>query len=351
MAHKAKPKAKAFAREALSKLKDSFTQSELDVATKAIEDASSNEKEKRRLEASMTYYLKQSGELEPGQRLAGQDRQQFILLYMARQAREKDSVVRAKTMDEIENTSEHDKGKKWMGLEQMKRVFGEARVKRWMDSGKLPRRPDPIIGDSDSEVAEFAVPQEKERTLGISRQKVVTEVEAEGDGKNNEEWLKIQADKMIDMASEAIPSMAAGSKADGAGMKAEGAGMKEEGAGSKAERAAIIDLSSLDIMKDTKAILMKIKAAELQVKVLRDDSAGGKYADALHNDLKDSVGKFGGVVKAVEKLLLTKSTEGLVPTEVARLDSKVKGLMDKYDEMTTWANKLGILASKKTKTS
>lgn len=335
---KTKPKAKVpDVRPTLKDMAGDFTSEELTHAEQAIADASKEEKHKRRLEASMTYYLKQSGELNPGQRLTGLDRQQFLVLFLAKQAREKGSYVKSSTVDEVENLNIKDEKKIWMGKEQMEKKYGETRVKRWLEKDALEKRPDPVTGSEDDDMAEWAVPRDEVSWKGINRQKTGTQVDKDFNDKDKQDALKTHGDEVGDMVASMFPSLAVSSS---------GGEIKTEKDGEDA-----LAIGDLLVMKDTKSQLFKIKNAEVEAKLLRDQAADVKYADALHADLKDIVGKLNSCSKAVEKLLLTKSQEGIVPTEVLRLDQKVKILLGKFDDMKVWGRKLGIGQAKKAKKS
>ena len=203
-ASKSKSKAKVASvksTQTLSALRAELSDAELQEAEKVILDAAADEKHKRRLESSMMYYVKQSGEVKNGQRLTGAERRQFLLLFVAKSAREKGSTVKTFAADEVENTTYNDDRNHWMGKWVMEAKYGIDRVRNWITSGAMAKRPDPITGSEEDDMCEWAVPRSIEGTRSNSLQKSGTHVDHQHDENDKNGAFKAQGDATADMAA------------------------------------------------------------------------------------------------------------------------------------------------------
>ena len=317
---------------ALADLKSTFSEDDVAKAKEKLAALESDAAEKRRAEANMTYYLKKSGELQDGERLQGDERRRFLLLYLSKVQKDKNAKNQASSSHDVSHIKATENNGVWMGLEQMIKVFGEKRVQRWRDSKKLEKRADPITGDSDSDVAEFKTPQTIEKDEGREETKnssaTTRELEDEGAIEEHEKSLKHMAANLV--------SSLKGSADDIETTKV----VKTEPSDSSSN-----PLADLSVLSDTKNLVKKFKAIELDAKILKEKAATISYADKLASDLGNFTSKCANVSKALERLLMKDPKEVVNAEEAKRLEGKVKTLTESWVTLSEWGRRFGISAT------
>lgn len=138
----------------LSELADSLSAADLATAKQVLADLDKDGKEKKRIESNMTYYLQQSGEAAKGSRVSGDARRQFLLLFLAKQAKDKTSTVASDTSHVVEKLATNKKMMSWWSREKMIKELGEIKAKAWIASASLSTRPDPVTGTNSDYLIE-----------------------------------------------------------------------------------------------------------------------------------------------------------------------------------------------------
>ena len=313
------------ATKGLKDLKHDMSADEIAAARKQLNDLEKDAGEKRKAESNMTYFLKTTGELQKGDRLTGDKRKEFLMLYLAKQAREKGTDVQLSTEKVVIHSMKTQKYDRWMSKFQMEKEFGAMKTQKWIDSGKLPKRPDPVTQEDSEDMSQWQVPEEvdvkENEDKQVVNQKTNKALNKEGDIAEAEKSLADIADNLVPGSSQ---------------KSGEGPDIKQE------PEAQTNPLDALGIMKDTRGILRKLRDIEMEAKLIRDGSTSMAYAKNLHTDLVAYLPKLASTIKAVEKLMLASSSEVLNVDEMKRLDTKVCALMERFDEMHGWAVKFGL---------
>ena len=224
----------------LNALKAELTEKDLADAKAALAKVDESSTEKRRMEANMFYYVKKSGEVPAGSSLRGDRRREYLVLWMAKTMKDKNAVVSIDTVHEVSSKTESNDGAEWMGLEQMRRIHGEERVKAWMESGKLIKAPCPVTGSLEDNLADFKVPKKTESKIGSEEFKHGSKSSKEGG--SEAEWLVHQA-TMADMAGNLVDQLM--------GLAGEGEGTEVK---TEAEAADKESLENLAVFKNTKVL-------------------------------------------------------------------------------------------------
>ena len=66
--------------------------------------------------------------------------------------------------DKVANATYNDDRNHWMGKWEMEAKYGIDRVRKWITSGAMAKRPDPITGSEEDDMCEWAVPRSIEGT-------------------------------------------------------------------------------------------------------------------------------------------------------------------------------------------
>ena len=319
-------------KPSLKEYAKTLTEEEVSVAEASLKKLEADKASKRRMEASMTYYLKQSGE-DDG-RCAGQKRRDFMIAFIAKKGKESGAFVQSEAEHVVEEKTTKGLAKGWMSLKKIEDEFGVKKAHAWVASGKLTRQADKITGSEEDDMAEFWIEQEYEDEQGVDMQKIGIKTQKTLD---DEDSMKKQRDAIQDMASSlcARLGIASSSSDPGGPVKNEKDGVDGN------------PLDKLDIMKDKNGLLRKLKDLEFTAKVYKTDAEKVQYATALSNDLSSFLPKIGGAIKAMEKLALADSTTVLDFEEVKQLDTKIKLLQEKFVDMKTWAVKFGFAKQNK----
>ena len=118
--------------------------------------------------------------------------------------------------------------------------------------------------------------------------------------------------------------------------------------GVKDEEESLDDkLKKLNVVKDTRATIRKLRDMEIEAKMVKDSAASAPYAEKLCQDVATFIPRLGTVIKNVDKLMSVSNLSTLNFEEVARLGNKVIDQKCKYEAMHTWAVKFGLLTGNK----
>eukprot|EP00959_Pyramimonas_sp_CCMP1952_P302606 6331568-Pyramimonas_sp.AAC.1 len=223
--------------------------------------------------------------------------------------------------------------KRWMGKEQMEIVYGKKRVRVWLDSGKLDSRPDPVTGSTDEDMQDYKIREDAE--LEINSEDVKLGIQNKGDELSGDGVAELQQ-QFDDMTSSMLPQLGVPPQ------RMQEVKAEEPDDGSD-------PFEKLEIMKNTKESLRKLRDTELDAKLMKESSNGESYAAALSSDIANFLPKLSACIKAVEKLALTPKKEVLNFDDIQKLDSKVTSLMEKFSSMRGWAVKFGFIPASKKK--
>jgi hypothetical protein len=310
-----------------------FSKQEVDAAKQVLLELEGDSAAKRKAESNMSYYLKSTGELVKGDRLAGDRRRDYLLLFLAKQARDKNAVVSAKSSHTVSKKSLHQVKKIWWGKRQMVDNLGETRALSWIECGKLDKRPCPVTGKDDEDHSEWHCPQDEDVDQHEDHVQVGEDTHKTLDGESSVKDLEAQ---LADMGGNLVPAVKTAQE-NGIVVKIE--------AGAPESDPAL----ELPILKDTKGTLRKLRDIEMEIKVLRDVAQNVPYASMLCNDMHSFLPKLTTAIKATEKLMLNASATDLNMPEVKRLDLKVVELKQKFEIMHSWGVKFGIVPNKRSK--
>ena len=243
---------------ALDSLSGSLSKEEVAAAEQQMAAMANDQKEKRRMEANMTYYLKKTGELG-GQQLRGDMRRQYMTLYLAKMMRDKTTASTTSSSHEVIQRKESHDTNEWMGLVQMQKVYGETRVQGWLDSKKLQRRPDPVTGLETDEMAEFKVPRSTDHNVGIDEHKAG--LKASGDLSKDEDITE-QEVALSSMAANRVEELKESEVSAGS---SGGPEIKKE-----QEDSSNDPLAGVAIYQDSKGCLRKLREMETECNIVKE---------------------------------------------------------------------------------
>jgi hypothetical protein len=213
--------------------------------------------------------------------------------------------------------------------------LGEKKALAWISSGLIPKRPDPITGSTDDDLAEWHCPQgedidanREEIKLGMANNKVLDKDAA----------VEEVEQLLNDVSANSVDSLAALANKDAVDVKT-------EPIEANPEKQTISKLKALPVVADTKGQITNLREMEIELKLIQASAASKPYAAVLHTDVQSLLKKLPGTIKTVEKLLILGQLSNLNVAEVERLDAKVKDHNEKYSEIRTWAARFGIASS------
>jgi len=314
----------------LAALEASFTLEDLEAAKKILAKADADKTEKRRLESNMTYYLQQSGELNKGNRLSGDARRKFLLLYLAKQAKDKNASAAESSVRDVLTTASSSVAKKWMSKEKMILELGEKKASAWIASGKLECRPCSVTGSTDEDLKEYHCPEQVNTTLETDTTGVkfvaTTDVAKTGvDG--------ALAD-IDDMAKNMVHQQIGTEKA-----------IKKEPVDASPEEIQKKALLLMAVVKDPRSVLHRLRDVEMDCRTLRDAQSQSPYVEKVKEDAGKLLPKLTKIIKAVESMMGCLDPASLNFAEVQRLEERVQQICEEFEAMKEWGIRLGLVAA------
>ena len=253
-------------KKAKTKLMDlEFNADELAEAREELKALDNKHEEKRRLEAKMTYFVKQSGELAPGDRLTGCMRREWLLRYMAKQSKDRAATSSSTSTHTVGTISETKGTGHWWCKEQMETNLGKARAAKWIASGKLQKRACPVTGSMDDDDVEWRCPQDADIKTGTDQ--VLASTETRNDVAAGSFGA---AEATIQDAAECLVGGPSAAAAISVVVKTEpGEPTPPASDGGDNEKSPAQQLASLDVVANTTVILRKLRYIDMYVKAMR----------------------------------------------------------------------------------
>ena len=226
-------------------------------------------KERKRLESNMTYWLKASGELPAGEALRGQRRYDFLVAWVAKLAKEKESVSTARSSHDNVQTEGQVKEDDWWCKAQIVREFGEDTGMAMILSKRMPERPCRVTGLSTPDLVEYNICV-KDATS--SKNEDINKVGSDTNRElKTQEEAKSHLEMVGDISANCIPQLAH--------LKVE----KEEGTPPVGETALAVpikvekvgpppvDVGALWVWRDKKGAVKKLSGISFEIKLIMEN--------------------------------------------------------------------------------
>ena len=295
--------------------------------TKILANADKDKSEKRRLESNMSYYLQQSGDMPKGTRLSGDARRKFLLLYLAKQAKDKNATSTSSSSREVVIDAINRTTKRWWSKEKMIKELGEKKALGWIGSGKLETRADAVTGSMEEDMMEYNVPEDMESTTNHDTNRAKINVDVTISKENQEGALE----DLSDMAANLIN-----------GLKEPK--VKTEPTDDDPKTIAKQAVLALQVVKDAKSVLHRLRDVEMDCRLLKDAQSDSSYTEKVKEDAGKLLPKLGKVIKAVESMMGKLDPDTLNFKEVHRLEASVEEVVKQFEVLREWGIKLGLCA-------
>ena len=294
------------------------TSAELAVARAIL--GSSDDRRKKSAMAAMTAFVKRNDTANNADiaKSRGQERQDYLLRYMALQQR------KAKGITTNEQVSTHEETENldyvfWCKFEMTKNV-GEAKAEAWIQSGKLTWHPDRVTGSEDPEVREYEVPVKWLRTAHGAKSSMGVKTEAET---SEQDMINLQ-------------SMSRSSKSDYALEIADKA-VKEEPKDPEELKQEQVKI----FLKDAGTTLWRLQDTHLDISMISARAQESKHTEVLGSDCKKLETKNQKLRKTMEKIVIM--TDQVELSEIPQLMKAVKQHDAECLKVKEWGEKLGIV--------
>ena len=321
-------------KKALADIRKDLTSEEVQAAEKALRELDADKDKKRRVESSMSYYAKATGEAYEGERITGQRRREFMLSFLAMKSRSDKSNTTMSSEHSVTQKATAGTRKRWMGKHAMINQYGEKKAMAWIESNQLKRRADKITGSAEDDMCDFYIESDFEEEAAEDETSAQLQAKSELD---NPESFAETSSQLADMASASVPSLGLPASSSG-----EPRPIKTEPIDTDVD-----PLSKLKIMQGSLGELRMLRDYEIDVKMMKEEASKMDYAAALAADASAYLPKVAACIRALEKLVLTNNKEILNVQECVKLDAKVRAVCEKYWHMHSWAVRFGFAKPRK----
>ena len=266
--------------------------------------------------ANMSYWLRSTKQSDDAKGVRGAMRLEWFAQYIIMKTREKNAKTTSSNTIKHSSTSSKDTEFRWMGKFQLQQTVGEVKATAWINSKELKSQPDPVTGEDSEWMTEYRVVFVGGKLCETATRELAMRVEND---ETKPEDITNVVNTIKDLASDPA----------------------EVNETTATDTVKVKQEPGTDLIKEPSKDLSKVQNQLIELKTMRSQAVGMKYADALTKDMDTLIVQLKKAEKSLEAMVVNAKVQ---PDEKATM--KLIVAMQKndkdYEDMLNWSHRFGI---------